>query len=73
MAKLSKEEYKHWTNFKSVNSSTINISEQKLIANLHSKYFNHKYYIPCSCSPRIWNDWIKDINTIYDNENRNSS
>ena len=71
MAKLSKEEYKQWTQFKSVNSTTIDISEQKLISNLHSKLFNHKYYVPCSCSPKIWNTWISDINTIYDNENRN--
>jgi len=73
MAKLSKEEYKQWTQFKSVNSTTIDISEQKLISNLHSKLFNHKYYVPCSCSPKIWNTWISDINTIYDNENTDST
>ena len=73
MVNLSKEDYKQWTQFKSVKSSTIDTIEQKLIANLHSKLFNHKYYIPCSCSPKIWNTWISDINTIYDNENTNST
>ena len=65
--KLNKKEYDSWTQFKSVKSSSINKEEQELIASLHSKYHLHSYYIPCSCTPRHWNQWIKDINTIYEN------
>ena len=68
--KLNKKEYDSWTKFKSVKSSTINKEEQELIASLHSKYHQHSYYIPCSCTPRHWNQWIKDINTIYENGSR---
>ena len=69
--KLNKKEYDRWTEFKSVNSSSIQKEEQVLIAKIHSKYFIHDYYIPCSCTPRQWNQWISDINTIYDNGYRN--
>ena len=65
--KLNKKEYDYWTEFKSVKSSSINKQEQELIASLHSKYFMHSYYIPCSCTPRHWNNWISDLNTIYEN------
>jgi len=70
--KLNKEEYNKWSDFKSVKSSTINKKEQELIASLHSKYFLHTYYLPCSCTPRQWNQWITDINNIYDNGHRDN-
>ena len=70
--KLNKEEYKKWSEFKSVKSSTINKKEQELIASLHSKYFLHNFYFPCGCSPKTWNQWITDINNIYDNGHRDN-
>ena len=65
--KLNKKEYDAWKDFKAIKSSTINKEEQELIASLHSKFFQHSYYIPCSCTPRHWNQWISDLNTIYEN------
>jgi len=37
-----------------------------MIATIHSKYFAHKYYLPCGCSPKQWNQWIKQINELYE-------
>jgi hypothetical protein len=37
-----------------------------LLCRLHSKYYNHKYYEPCSCSPKRLLQWIADIDKIYD-------
>jgi hypothetical protein len=69
--KLNKKEYDQWTKFKSVKNSQINKQEQELIASIHSKYFFHTFFLPCSCTPRQWNQWISDINTLYDYGYRN--
>lgn len=39
----------------------------KFIAELHSKYYNHQYYVPCSCSASTWKQWIAQLNDIWDN------
>jgi hypothetical protein len=41
----------------------------RLLCRLHAKYFNHKYYEPCSCRPKELKRWIADIDRIYDKEN----
>jgi hypothetical protein len=69
--RLNKKEFDQWTKFKSIKNSQINKQEQELIASLHSKYYFHTFYLPCSCTPRQWNQWIKDINTLYDDGYRN--
>ena len=70
--KLNKEEYQKWKKFKEIKSSQINKYEQELIASLHSKYFYHNFYIPCGCSPKVWNIWIKDLNILYERGFRNN-
>ena len=65
--KLSTEDYKKWQNFKSSNSNTLDEGEQKFLARLHSEYFNHQYHVPCTCSPKTYNNWIQDINNLYNN------
>jgi len=67
MNKFNTDEYQKWTEFRAVKSSKINPTEQELIASLHSKYFKHRFFKPCNCSPKQWNNWIKQLNEIYDN------
>ena len=67
MIKFNKEEYNQWQEFREVKNNSIHESEQKLIAELHAKYFKHKYYLPCGCSPKQWNKWIQQLNEIYAN------
>ena len=57
-----------WTNFRSVKKGKITNTEFKLICELHSKYFNHKYYEPCTCRPKEGNGWIADLNKLYESE-----
>ena len=33
----------------------------KILCELHSKYFNHKYKEPCTCNKQNLRNWIKDI------------
>ena len=58
-----------WGNFQESQNENLTFPEKKLIAKLHSKLFNHKYNIPCSCNPkkaqRIFKNWIEDINKLY--------
>jgi len=65
--KFNKEEYDKWTEFKAANGNSINRQEQELIARLHSKYYKHSYYLPCTCTPKTYIAWIKQLNDIYAN------
>ena len=67
LVKFSKEEYDKWTEFKAANGKSINRPEQELIATLHSKYYKHTYYLPCTCTPKTYIAWIKQLNDIYAN------
>lgn len=61
MEKLDK---KDWQTFRSRVSDRVTREEVELIAKLHAKYFNHKYKVPCSCSPKTLQQWINDLNTL---------
>jgi len=67
LQKFSQEDYDKWTEFKAANGNSINRQEQELIAKLHSIYFKHKYYLPCSCTTKTYIAWIKQLNNIYAN------
>tara|TARA_R100000995_G_scaffold84101_2_gene61790 strand:- start:193 stop:393 length:201 start_codon:yes stop_codon:yes gene_type:complete len=46
----------------------INREEIELIARLHSELYRHKYNEPCTCSGKIWNQWIAEINKVYESK-----
>lgn len=69
MVTLKSEDYERWKLFRMDNKSSITREELEVVSRLHSKYYKHKYYIPCSCSPRTINQWIADINKIWENGN----
>lgn len=64
--KMSKEDYQDWTKFRNKVSSRMEKQEIDLLVNLHAKYKNHRVYYPCTCSPKIYNRWISDLNDIYE-------
>jgi hypothetical protein len=49
---MSKLHYEEWTKFLDSNSNKLNKQEQELLARLHSIYFKHSYYLPCTCSSK---------------------
>ena len=57
---------KDWKQFKADVKGKLSQEQYKLLCRLHSKYYNHKYYEPCSCSPKRLLQWIADIDKIYD-------
>jgi len=64
---MSKLHYDKWTGFLNNNKNTLTKDEQELLARLHSIYFKHTYFLPCTCSPKTYNNWIEQLNVIYKN------
>ena len=50
-----------WQEAKQRITTKMSNSDFKLMCTLHSKYFNHKYYEPCTCNKRILRDWIQQL------------
>ena len=42
----------------------LNREQIKLVAELHAKYYNHKYDEPCTCNGSIYRRWIADLNKL---------
>tara|TARA_R100001163_G_C5043506_1_gene181199 strand:- start:1052 stop:1336 length:285 start_codon:yes stop_codon:yes gene_type:complete len=56
---------KDWEIFRAGVENKISKEEVKMISKLHAKYFNHKYKVPCSCSPKLIQGWIEQLNDLY--------
>tara|TARA_R110002012_G_scaffold114056_1_gene260180 strand:+ start:4580 stop:4801 length:222 start_codon:yes stop_codon:yes gene_type:complete len=67
MVRFNSADYEQWTKFRMVDNSVITKKELEMVSYLHSQYYKHSYYIPCTCSPNTINRWIKDLNIVWDN------
>mgnify|MGYP001120901742 CR=1 FL=1 len=55
------KEYLLWQDVKSRITSKMNRNDYKILCELHSELFKHKYYEPCTCSPKKIRQWIKEV------------
>ncbi len=62
---MNEEEKNYWVDFKAKVRTSLTQPQFKLLCKLHSKYYNHKYYEPCSCRPSEIKMWIADMDKIY--------
>lgn len=46
--------------------NTLNHDQRLKIAEIHARVFNHKYDVPCTCSPKIWMQWIRELKELLD-------
>ena len=67
MVKFNKKDYEKWRIFRMGDKHSIDTSELELVSKLHSRYFKHKYRVPCTCSPKRINEWIAELNKIWEN------
>ena len=67
MVKFEKLDKKDWEKFRLGTKQVITNAEYKMVCQLHSKYYKHKYNEPCTCNPRVIKQWIKDLNIVWDN------
>ena len=64
MARLT---YDEWVQYRQIRENKkLEPRSQKIIAELHSKYYKHSYYLPCSCSGKTWQMWVAQLNDIYE-------
>lgn len=55
-----------WELFRLQVTDKLSENQFELLCQLHAKYFNHRYYKPCTCNPKTIVHWIKQLNEIYD-------
>ena len=73
MVTFEKEDYEKWKKFRLGKKSFLSHKEFDMVCYLHSRYYEHKFYKPCTCSPKTIKQWIQDLNKIWDNDDRGSS
>jgi hypothetical protein len=64
---MVKEDKQDWYKFRSEVKHSLNRDQFELVCQMHSKYFKHKFYKPCTCNPRVIKQWIDEINKLYEN------
>ena len=67
MVKFKQDDYAKWENFRMGTKQHLSAQEFELVCKLHADYYKHKFYRPCTCSPKTIKQWIKDLNVIWDN------
>ncbi len=55
-----------WYKFKAKVTHSLNKEQFELVCLLHAKYFNHKFYKPCTCSPKTIKTWIAQLDKLYE-------
>jgi hypothetical protein len=65
---MNQEQYERWESVKDIKKHDRKEYLDKVYpatAKLHAELFSHKHYSPCTCSPKIWDQWRKDLNNIF--------
>jgi SET domain-containing protein len=60
---MVEEDKERWLEFTN-RPNELNRDQIKLVAELHAKYYNHKYDEPCTCNGSIYRRWIEDLNKL---------
>jgi len=64
---LEEDEYNQLTEFfETFDNGTIKEKYTKPIATIHARVFNHKMYMPCTCNPKEWKQWTRDLRKVYE-------
>ena len=45
---------------------TLTHEQRVKIAEIHGRVFNHKFDVPCTCSPKIWLQWMRELQELVD-------
>ena len=59
---------KDWYKFRCGKKNSLSNNEYTLVSQLHSKYFKHRFYKPCTCNPNTIKTWIGQLNELYEND-----
>ena len=72
MVNFEELDKKDWEQFRLGNKHKLSAIEFELVCQLHAKYYKHTFRKPCTCNPKLVNRWIKDLNKIWNNGNKES-
>lgn len=70
---LTKEEYDWLDGYYKAESAVLDVPTQERIATIHARIFNHKYHLPCSCTPSRWRTFIEELRVVYNEYNYGAS
>jgi len=63
---LEKEEYDTLQEFfRTFDNREVKEKWQEPLSKIHARIFQHKYYVPCTCSPKEWNRVIQDLKKVH--------
>ena len=63
---LTENEYNYLTEFQKVNNTILTKQEGDEIATIWNRVFqSRKFYRPCTCNPKAWQDMINDLLIIH--------
>ena len=62
---LTQDEYDWLTTFYAENPRTLSSDQQKQIAAIHARIFNHVMFVPCTCSPKKWMAYINELRVVW--------
>lgn len=65
---MSEAQYNQWTKVKDITKQDKHryLTEvYPVIAQIHAIVFDHRYHEPCTCTPRQWEQWRKDLEQVY--------
>lgn len=60
---LTKEEYEFIGTI--IGTSKLTFAQREEVAKIHARVFRHKYVVPCTCSPKLWAKWIKNLTELH--------
>jgi hypothetical protein len=62
---LSKQEYEELGTLFSSPVTKLTPEMQDVVVKIHASVFNHKVVRPCTCSPKKWMQWTKELEVVY--------
>tara|TARA_R110001599_G_scaffold86923_1_gene232618 strand:+ start:519 stop:737 length:219 start_codon:yes stop_codon:yes gene_type:complete len=62
---MDRKDWFDWQDFRANPKNTLEHKEFELVCLLHSKYFSHRYYLPCTCKPEPTVTWIKELQDLF--------
>jgi len=60
---LTKEEYDFIGTI--IGAYQLTHNQRHTIAEIHARVFRHKFDVPCTCSPKLWAKWIKELTELH--------
>ena len=64
---LEEQEYTTLSEFfKVFDNKKIEPQWHEPLSRIHARVFQHKYVVPCTCTPKVWKGYIKDLKTVYE-------